>query len=342
MDTLERELASLLLDLGCSARQAQALATRLGWDGGGGSTLAVAAAATGYTRERVRQLEERVRSKLAGRERHLPLTVRALDLIEALAPAPRLQLARRLAASGISAAPFDPAGVVRAGELIGLRTGLVERNGLVLRERDRDRIHAARSLAARLARGSGAVYLRAVAGRLVAAPDEVRHLLELEPGLRWLDADREWLAFPDRPSRASRTIAKMLAVASSLALAELDDGLRRAANPVLLPRPVLRAYCAMLPWLELDPETDVARPVELLDPARLLTPLERALVEIFAAEGRALRLSEAARRAQAAGLNPTSATIYLVRSPVLRTVARGRYALRGGVPESASPDRRAA
>lgn len=43
MDTLEHELASLLSDLRCSPRQARALGIRLGWDGGGGSTLAVAA-----------------------------------------------------------------------------------------------------------------------------------------------------------------------------------------------------------------------------------------------------------------------------------------------------------
>ncbi len=247
MNTLEDELARLLRDLRCSERQARALGIRLGWDGRGGVTLAVAAEATGYTRERVRQLEARVRTQLPRRPHRLPLTVRALDLIEALAPAPRRELAARLVAAGIAERPFDPAGVLAAGEMTGLRTGVVERDGLVPRMPDGARIRLARSLAVRLARSSGAVHLRAVAGQLDGSADGARRLLELEPGLRWLDADREWLALPARPSRAARALAKMLAVAGSLTLAEVDDGLRLVARPMLMPRPVLRAYCGALP-----------------------------------------------------------------------------------------------
>lgn len=283
-----------------------------------------------------------MRAHLSGRSLGLPLTVRALDLIEALAPAPRRELADRLAAAGIASRPFDPVGVLLAGELIGVRTGVVQRNGLVLRKPDDDRMRAARTLAGRLARGSGPVHLRAVAARLGASAEDVRRLLDLEPGLRWLDPDREWLALPGPRSRASTTIAKMLAVAESLTLAEVDGGLRRTAHPVLLSRPVLRAYCSVLPWLELDPEADVVRAVEPLDPVRLLSPLERALVAIFRDEDRVLRLTEIARRAQALGLNPTSATIYAIRSPVLQAVARGRYALRGTVDAGKAADRLAA
>jgi hypothetical protein len=55
-----------------------------------------------------------------------------------------------------------------------------------------------------------------------------------------------------------------------------------------------------------------------------------------------LRLSEAARRAEALGLNPTSATIYLIRSPVLQAVARDRYTLRGAVVPGEERGRRVA
>jgi DNA-directed RNA polymerase sigma subunit (sigma70/sigma32) len=61
--TLETELASVLREAGFSRRQAHALAVRLGWDGEGGSTLLVAAEAEGCTRERVRQLEQRLRRR---------------------------------------------------------------------------------------------------------------------------------------------------------------------------------------------------------------------------------------------------------------------------------------
>jgi hypothetical protein len=67
-----------------------------------------------------------------------------------------------------------------------------------------------------------------------------------------------------------------------------------------------------------------------------------ASLAIFLDEGRVLRLSEAARRAEALGLNPTSATIHLIRSPVLQAVARGRYTLRGAVVPGEERGRRVA
>jgi hypothetical protein len=332
METLELELTQVLHDMRCSARQAQALSIRLGWDGGGGATLATAAEATGYTRERVRQLEERVRVRLPGAGASMPLTTRALDLIEALSPAPSSELGERLAAAGLSSRPFDPAGVLRAAELAQLRTDVVQDSGILLRRSDADRMRRACRTAARLARGSGAVHLRAVAARLDEPPAVVRALLTLEPMLRWLDPEREWLALPARPSRSARALGKMLEVAGSLHLAQVDDGFRRLGPPLLLPRPVLRAYCAALPWLAVDPESDVVRPVEPIEAGRFLSGLEEDVAAIFAREQRPLRLSEVGRLAGAAGVNSTSAMLYAVRSPAFQTVGRGRYALRGSSP----------
>ncbi len=329
METLELELTQVLQDMRCSARQVQALSIRLGWDGGGGATLASAAEATGYTRERVRQLEERVRERLPGAGASMPLTTRALDLIEALSPVPRGELGARLVAAGLASRPFDPAGVLRAAELAKLPTDVVDDAGILLRRSDADRMRRARRTAARLARGSGAVHLRAVAARLEEPAAEVRALLSFDPMLRWLDAEREWLALPARPSRSARAIGKMLEVAHSLHLAQVDDGLRRLGPPLLLPRPVLRAYCGALPWLVVDQESDVVRPVHPIEAGRFLSRLEAEIAAIFVRERRPLRLSELGRLAGAAGVNSTSAMLYAVRSPAFQAIGRGRYALRG-------------
>lgn len=339
METLELELAQVLQDLRCSARQVQALSIRFGWDGAGGATLASAAEATGYTRERVRQLEERVRDRLPGAGASMPVTTRALDLIEALSPVPRGELGERLAAAGLASRPFDPAGVLRAAELAKLPTDVVEDGGILLRRSDGDRMRRARRTAARLARGSGAVHLRAVAARLEEPAGEVRALLSFDPLLRWLDPEREWLALPGRPSRSARALGKMLeaagvagraaGAAGSLHLAQLDDGLRRLGPPLLLPRPVLRAYCGALPWLVVDPESDVVRSLHPIEAGRFLSRLEEDIAAIFVRERRPLRLSELGRLAGAAGVNSTSAMLYAVRSPAFQAVGRGRYALRG-------------
>ncbi len=326
MDTLEQELLTLLHDLRCSPRQARALSIRLGWDGAGGATLAEAADAEGYSRERVRQLEERVRVRMAAAPPPLPSTRRAVDLIAALAPAPREAIAERLVAVGIAERPFEPEGVLRAAELAGLAVPVVVDGAYVLAADDVGLVAAARGFVARLARRSGPVRVRAVAARLGADLDAVRLILDVQADTRWLDPDREWLALPHARSRPGRAIEKMLAVAGPLPLAELDDGLRRSVQPLFLPRDLLRAWCRVLPWLELDPETDVVRPRLPLDPRRVLTPLERALVAIVREQPH-LRASQVGRVAGEAGLNPTSAMIYLSRSPLFRTVARGRYAL---------------
>ena len=59
--TLECELGELLHAAQFNSRQRRAVARRLGWDGGPPTTLADAGAWEGYSRERVRQLEEHLR-----------------------------------------------------------------------------------------------------------------------------------------------------------------------------------------------------------------------------------------------------------------------------------------
>ena len=76
--SLEEELASVLRESGLRGRQARAVARRLGWSGHGATTLAEAAAEEGYTRERVRQLEDRLRRHAEGTPLSLPLTAAAL------------------------------------------------------------------------------------------------------------------------------------------------------------------------------------------------------------------------------------------------------------------------
>src|ERR1700760_2060760 len=49
--SIEEELHEVLVAAGLQGRQARAVAARLGWDGRGGCTLAVAARVEGYSRE---------------------------------------------------------------------------------------------------------------------------------------------------------------------------------------------------------------------------------------------------------------------------------------------------
>src|SRR5579872_239032 len=123
----------------------------------------------------------------------------------------------------------------------------------------------------------------------------------------------------------------MLSIARSLTLADVDEGLRRSSRPVALPREILRALCRTFDWVAHDPRSDAVSATVPLDPARTLSPLERELVRIFRIDGPVLGFRRAVDLAAVAGINRTSAALYLGRTPVLQTVSRGRYALRGAI-----------
>jgi hypothetical protein len=121
----------------------------------------------------------------------------------------------------------------------------------------------------------------------------------------------------------------MLSLAPRLSLADVEGGLGRQRSDVPLPRAVLRSLCATLDWLRLDPSTETVSMVTQADPERVLSKLERLLVGIFHAEGPVLGFTQSSQLAAAQGMNPTTAGVYLGRSPVFQTVSRGRYAIRG-------------
>jgi len=130
--TLEQELSKLLREAKLQDRQARAVAVRLGWDGAGTSSLATAAATEGYSRERVRQLEERVRANAPQIGARAVRTQAALRLIEELAPIATRDVGPHLLLARLSRRRFELSGLLSAAEILGLDHGLVERDGVVL------------------------------------------------------------------------------------------------------------------------------------------------------------------------------------------------------------------
>lgn len=334
MSSIEQELSRVLVAARLDGRQARVVARRLGWDGHGPTTLAAAGGAEGYTRERVRQLEARLEEYLARRPRYMPLTAEALAIVAGAAPAPRTDVGRLLMERGIAARPFDPAGVLTAAKLGGLAVDVVTVDGLVMGKGDVALPERTLSLARALVAQHGATSVTELTGRLQGSglsPAALRRLLEHRGEVRWLDPQREWLVVHGKRSRAATGLRKMLSIARSLSLDDIDDGLRRSARPITLPRAVLRAMCGAFDWIAVDERSDEVASTVRLDPARTLSPVERELVRIFRTAGPVLRFTRAVELATDAGINPTSAGLYLSRTPVLRTVSRGRYAVRGAM-----------
>src|SRR5947209_3389531 len=177
--TLEEELGGLLRAIGLASRQRRAVARRLGWDGGAPGTLADAGATTGYTRERVRQLEERTVERIARARPALPVTEAALAVVGEAAPAAREDVAQLLVDRGLNGRPFDAAGVLSAAALAGISVDVIAGPGAVFR---RDDVvinpvvaHVTRKLVAR----DGATTPAAVAELTGLSRRRVRRLLEL-------------------------------------------------------------------------------------------------------------------------------------------------------------------
>src|SRR5258708_2991843 len=104
------ELYQLLLSAGFRDRQLTALSVRLGLTGLGSRTLAEAGATAGLTRERVRQLECRLREHSAGSGHPLAAVRGALRHTERIVPATSSRVSAVLAGAGLVPQGFQVSG----------------------------------------------------------------------------------------------------------------------------------------------------------------------------------------------------------------------------------------
>lgn len=328
--TLEEELAGELRRAGLADRQSQAVAMRLGWDGKGGTTLEIAGDAVGLTRERVRQLVRQVARHLTTTEPSLPALEAAVEALEQIAPARRNEAAARLAAAGLARADFDPAGVLEAAQMAGLRSKLAVAGDFVLTDGQAEVANSVLETARKLVSHNGAGDIGTLVDTL-AEPDvnelAARRFLEIDDDIVWLDDDRGWFFLPTGRNRAVNYLRKMLSVSPSLTLTDVRDGLRRPARSVRLPRGVVRGLCEQLDWIEVA--SDVVTITVSLDFRRVLENTEETLVDVFTEHGPVLDRATAIDVAEQYGLDRTTAGLYLGWSPVIERLAINRYALRG-------------
>lgn len=327
--TLEGELVELLRSLRLSSRQSRALANRLGWDGDGGTTLHDAGAAHGYTRERVRQLEARVRRIGRGGPARLPLLEAAAEVIAGCAPDTRAHAADELWASGLASEPFDPFGVATALAVVGRPTPFELADELVTRSETTHPARVALASARRLAAKNGVARVTEVAFELGLEPDRARRILATVSEVEWLDSRRSYaaVAVPKLARRIELVLRKVLAVSPVSSYADIDDAMRRSFRPVRLPLAILVERCLMLGWVETD-RRGALRATQVLEPTVELTPVERELIASFDGPDEVLSFSEAVIRGTRRGLNRNTIAGYLGHSPVIRSVGRGRFMIR--------------
>lgn len=326
--TVEDDLGRILDEAELNARQRQVVARRLGWDGEGGMTLEAAANGE-LSRERVRQLEERVKCASASTQ-WLPAIESALDLLAEHAPITTDVAAELLTMEGLARRPFDPVGLLNAARFAGIASPLTFATGCLYVGDQRKWAKRIGEVARKLVSHNGAASVGALAESLGDAVevDDVRRLLALDPETRWLDAEREWLFLPTARNRAANHLRKMLAVARSQSIRDVREGFRRYdGREVILPRHVVRELCKCFDWVRVDGDRIAASAA--LDYRAVLENTEETLVEIFREHGPVLDRATAVDLGERSGLDRTTTGLYLGWSPIIERLATNRYALRG-------------
>ena len=355
MELSERPLEAELAEIAERAepgRTAGIAVRHWGWDGKGGATLEVTGREFGgITRERVRQLCERLAARLAGAAPEAPALDRALVLAAHAAPTTAHDLARRLADERVAAQPFDAAGLLTAASVLGREPTFsletVKDVRVALPDppdpaSDTVAVIAAVVDAARAAvRRAGAARVSEVTGRVAAdlavwVEDDLVTAVVSEPDdFVWLERRTGWFYLPSVAKNAvvSR-IAKVLSVGGAVRLADLHAGIRRdeRMRDFVMPEYILGELCERLPGVRLEGDVVLADPRQ--SPEDVLERTELTLFQALVEAGGEAGRHDLEAACLAAGMKASSFNNRIAYSPIVSELGHGRYGLRG----SSGPD----
>jgi hypothetical protein len=328
-----------------------ALIDRLGWGGRPALTLEEAGQRLEITRERMRQLQERVldRLKAISFPIFMPALDEALRVLADVSPIDAASASTVLKQLGISEIAFHPECVIDAAVACGRRPPIqlqtIKKKTLVAAAPIPDADMILR-VAYRQAHASGASNAGEVLDEMRAkgtAVNEgaVRHVLREFSEVQYLED--EWFchrpANPER-DRLRNVTRKILSVASPIELGIIREGLRREYryrghrglktwSLVVPPRSVLRAYYDLHPEFIVE-DGDMIRPNEPLDYRIELALNDAILVDALRSSpacvlDRAGLATECIRRS----MNVNTFNIYLTYSPVILHLGTDVWSLRG-------------
>lgn len=349
---LERQLCEFLQALSrYEGERLSALIDRLGWGGRPAATLEEAGTRIKVTRERLRQLQERITGRLKGMpfSPYMPGLDAGLELLRERSPLAMSAASAVLRASGLTETEFHVKSLIAAAEACGRRPSIrlqsVGKRSIVSAT-EISNADDILQIAYRQSHASGASNISEVVAELQAngvAADGliVRHVLRELSEVHFIEDG--W--FGHRPGSPERdrlrnVTRKMLSVASPIELNSLRDGIRREYryrkhrgsktwSLLVPPRSVLRGYYQSHLEFLID-NSDFIRPVDPLDYRNELALNETVLVDVLRSSpacvlDRATLASECARRS----MNFNTFTLYLTYSPVIVHLGTEIWSLRG-------------
>lgn len=326
-----------------------AMADRLGWRGQEPKTLDECGSMISVTRERMRQIESKMKGRVPGVPIFLPQLDLAIKALEEAAPIDLAAGAALLRSRHISHNPFSPISVIQAAEILHREPTLsiLETHGkkVVVAGTTPRPLRRAAILARKLAGQSGVTSIFQVANLCDDKIDEndVRKLLHGFNHFEFLNDD--WLWATDLPilrNRLCNVTNKILSVVAPQSISSIREGVRRAyrwrlstggktfANLVVPPIAVMREFYRRHPDFRQD--GDMIEPVKPLDYRKEMGEVEQTLVDV-------LRLSPAGLLDRQSiitkcvdhGINEATASTFLTYSPIIEHLDIGLWKLRGVV-----------
>ena len=334
-----------------SGKRRDALLARLGWSGERPLTLEDTGRRLDLTRERIRQIENRVRRNLPPTRAYFPALSKALQVLVEIAPVEVDKAAAVLQTRGVSNAKFSPESVIAAANDLGIdppvRIATAKGVRFVTRAANTAHVSAILVLARKKAGASGVVSAHDVAASvsrtsaLECSVEDVTSTLDASPRFRHLRDSWYWAT--DLPARRNRLInvcTNMLSVVSPISITRLREGIKREymfrnySSPGSFdlrvpPADVLRDFLRDHPDFVAD-EVDGVRPIKPLDYRKQLGQADQLLVDVLrSSPGALLDRATIIRECVERGLNPATVNVSLTYSCLIEHIDTNIWTLRG-------------
>ena len=346
MPSLEQEIRAVLGNLGGGEKCPAIVMARYGWDGGLPRTLESVGEEFNITRERVRQVCYRARTRAKGmKRRKMPALDAALAVLRKSAPCTFRRAREVLRDGGLSEGRIDGEGLLSAATFFGRHADLMKvrigDDGIVVDPRFGGSVGKGRKVARKLVGAHGVATVAEIAeelwGQVPDAEQEVyEDVVQLEldsdPRVVWLDEGKRWLwmrHLPEGRNRLLNNIKKVLSVNSKIEAADLRRAVRRdwRMGGYAPPSSVLLALATVAPGLRR--EGSAVEADGIYSRTEFLSRTERLIAETLLANGGVMRIEELERAAREAGVGAASFRARMSHSPVIKKYAAGVYGLSG-------------
>lgn len=345
--SLEAELFGLTNGLG-SERDRRIIVRHLGWDGKAPETLEAVGQEYNMTRERVRQICERVNQQPSSKP-FLPVLDGVLKITAAAVPTLAEEIENQLLQRQLTESKFSVEAICSPAHVLGREPRFtVERlheHSFVVPCNSADRLNQIDRVARDAVRHWGVATIDDIAAATSTSAPLTRKALPVLPGFRWLDETCGWFWIVNVSRNPLLTqIRKILAVSPTIDVSELRTGVGRhhRRKGFAPPRRVLLELCRQLAWCRVaDDRITAAQP---LDPNEILSDSERTILQVLKEHGPVMQRPKLEELCLKAGVNHHSFPIFLSYCPIIARYAPEVYGLRGvevpaGLVESLMPKR---